>query len=779
MKDFTYRTVHTVEEATHFLEEEGSLAMAGGTDLLGLLKDEAAVPYPKTIINLKGVEKLNYIREDDGLHIGALTTLADIGNHEAVRKRYPALAQAACSVASPLIRNQATIGGNLCQDVRCWYYRSPDQVAGCIDCARKEGTRCYAATGLLNQHSIFGGEKVCQTPCVSQCPANVDIPGYMALLREGDIDGAARILLENNPIPSMTSRVCVHFCQEGCNRNVSDERVGVGNVERYLGDYILDHADRLMPPPQKESGKKIVIIGSGPAGLSAAYYLRRSGHGVIVYERMPEPGGLLMYAIPAYRLPKERVRQLIHALEQMGVEFRCNSPVQSREELQSIKEEHDGVFIDTGAWKPSVLGIDGEKFTRFGLEFLIQVKAWMGENPGREVIVVGGGNVAVDVAVTARRLGAASVTMVSLESREELPATKEDVDQAEAEGIRLLHRWGPKSILRQGDRVTGIELRRCISLRDDQGRFSPSYDENEVMVVEGDAIFLAIGQQIDLSFLGGEPMVATERGRIRAEERTQLTSVPGIYAGGDAVTGPSTVVNALTAGRNAARAMIKEFGGDENCGSERRAGFLKFDPGAAMCTSTVPSHLRPLAERTVDLEDNLGLSPEEVMEEAKRCLNCGCLAVHPSDVLTALVVLEAKIVTDRETISAEQFAEEGIEKGRVITEIIVPPVQDSVVTSYDKFRQRASTDFAMTSLASAYKTEEGKITYARIVLGAVAPAPIRAKKAERYLIGREINEETASQAAILALEDASAPEALRYKINVAETLVKRSILRMS
>lgn len=486
-----------------------------------------------------------------------------------------------------------------------------------------------------------------------------------------------------------------------------------------------------------------------------------------------------MYAIPAYRLPKERVRQLTGALEQMGIVFCCNSPVQSDAEIRRLKEENDGVFIDTGAWKPSVLGIDGEELTRFGLEFLVEVKAWMSDKPGKEVIVVGGGNVAVDVAVTARRLGAASVTMVSLESRQELPATKEDVDQAEAEGIRLLHQWGPKSILRQGDKVTGIELKRCTSLRDTQGRFSPSYDENEVMTVEGDAIFLAIGQRIDLSFLGGEPMVATERGRISVEEGTQLTSVEGIYAGGDAVTGPSTVVNALTAGRNAARAMIKEFGGHGNRSFGRRDRFLKTDPGAAMRTSPSPSHLRPLKERTVDKEDSLGLCAEEAMEEAKRCLNRGCLAVHPSDLLTALVALDAQIVTGRQVIPAERFMEEGAEKGRVITEIIVPPVRDSVVTSYDKFRQRASTDFAMAALASAYEAEEGKITYARIVLGAVAPVPVRAKKAEAYLIGREINEETASRAAELALEDASAPEALRYKIKVAETLVKRSILRMA
>lgn len=779
MKDFVYKTVRTVEEAADCLAQPGTCAMAGGTDILGQLKDESIIPYPETVVNLKGIEGLKYIAEENGLHIGSMTTLTEIAENPVIQEKYQALAQAASSVASPLIRRQATIGGNICQDVRCWYYRSPDQVAGCIDCARKNGSKCYAATGLLNQHSIFGGKKICTTPCSEKCPAGVDIPAYMAQLRKGNIDGAARILLENNPIPCITSRVCTHFCQQGCNREDYDEHVGIGNVERYLGDYILENAERFMKAPEKELGRKVAVVGSGPAGLSAAFYLRKAGYGVTVYEKMAEPGGLLMYAIPAYRLPKELVRKLTNAIADMGVTFICNTDIGEETKVEMLKEENDAVFLDTGAWKPSVLGIDGEELTRFGLEFLVEVKQWMSDKPGTDVIVIGGGNVSVDVAVSAKRLGAANVTMVSLESWEELPATKEDVVQAKEEGIKLLTQWGPRRILRDGEKIIGVELKKCISLRDAQGRFSPSYDENELKIVEGDAIFLAVGQRIDLSFLGTDSELETERGRILVENETQKTNVQGIYAGGDVSTGPSTVVSAIAAGKKAARNIMNDFG--ENAVDERAyAGheLLQSDISSKKKTSAMKPAMRRMEDRGIDQEDNLGLSYDGVMKEAKRCMNCGCIAVNPSDILTALTALNAEIVTNRRVLSIGVFISKGLENSEIMTEIVVPAAEHSVVTSYDKFRQRNTIDFAMAALASSYKVEENVVKHAKIVLGAVAPFPIEAEKAEEFLVGNKITKEIAEKTAEIALSEAEPPEELRYKVNIARHLIKNSILRL-
>ncbi len=779
MKDFVYKTVKTVKEASDSLAQPGACALAGGTDILGKLKDESVIPYPETVINLKGIEKLKYITEENELHIGSMTTLTEIAENPLIQKKYAALAQAASSVASPLIRNQATIGGNICQDVRCWYYRSPDQVAGCIDCARKNGSKCYAATGLMNQHSIFGGEKVCTTPCTEKCPTDVDIPAYMEQLRKGNIDEAAEILLRNNPIPCITSRVCTHFCQQGCNRGNYDEHVGIGNVERYLGDYILENSERFMKAPEQEIGKKAAIVGSGPAGLSAAFYLRKAGYTVTVYEKMPEPGGLLMYAIPAYRLPKELVRKLTGAIADMGVTFVCSTDIGRETKVETLQEENDAVFLDTGAWKPSVLGIDGEELTRFGLDFLVEVKQWMSDKPGTDVIVIGGGNVSVDVAVSAKRLGAANVTMVSLESREELPATKEDVEQAEEEGIKLLTQWGPNRILKDGNKITGVELKRCVSLRDAQGKFSPSYDESELKIIEGDAIFLAIGQRIDLSFLGDNSVLEVERGRILVEKETQKTNVSGIYAGGDVSTGPSTVVGAVAAGKKAAKNIIHDFG---KCTVDEPEHIshklLRSDVSNKKKSSAMKPAMRRMGDRGIDQEDNLGLSYEDVMKETKRCMNCGCIAVNPSDILTVLTALDADILTNKRRLSIGEFVSQDLDSSEIVTEIIVPTPEPYMITSYDKFRQRKSIDFATVALASCYKVEGDVVKSAKIVLGAVAPFPIKTQKAEEFLIGNKITEEIAEKTAEIALADAEAPEELRYKVNIARKLVKDSVFRL-
>lgn len=329
MRNFTYVAPQAVEEAARLLKEPGAVAMGGGTDLLGELKDGLLAEYPAIVVNLKKLPGAGEIEvKEDGLHIGAAVTLREVASSDTVKGSWPALAEAARSVATPNLRNTATIAGNLCQDIRCWYYRYPDILGGKINCARKEGQQCLAMMGENRYHSIFGAAKVCETPCTGNCPAHTDISAYMELIRAGEIDKAARVILEVNPMPAITSRVCAHFCMEGCNRNAYDESLNVGGVERYLGDYILAGSDTYMKAPEKENGKHISIVGSGPAGLTAAYYLRQGGYRVTVYEKLKEAGGCLSYAIPAYRLPKDIVRAFVAALEKMGVVFRCGCKVQ-------------------------------------------------------------------------------------------------------------------------------------------------------------------------------------------------------------------------------------------------------------------------------------------------------------------------------------------------------------------------------------------------------------------------------------------------------------------
>lgn len=475
MKYFEHESAVTFDEAVSLLKESPkgkTVVMAGGSDLVGVLKEQILEEYPEKVVDLKTVEGGEYIKQDgDMIEIGALTKLCDIVKSDLLNEKAPVLSQAARSVATPLIRNVATIGGNICQDVRCWFYRYPHGIGGRMDCMRKGGNECYAVMGDNRYHSIFGGMKVHTTPCSVKCPANTDIPAYMDRLREGDTEGAARILMEANPIPMITSRVCAHTCQEQCNRCDFDESVSIHGVERYVGDYILEHADLFYRAPEAETGHKVALVGAGPAGLSAAYYLRKAGHDVTVFDKMEEPGGMLTYAIPNYRLPKSYVKQVAAAYEKMGIHFRMGCCLGEDVQAGELEQQYDNVFYATGAWKRPVLGFDGEEFTEFGLQFLMEVNQWMNKKDRRHVLVVGGGNVAMDVAITARRLGAESVTLACLESEPEMPASREEIARAREEGIEIMPSYGVSRAIYEGDKVTGMELMRCTSVKDEQGHF--------------------------------------------------------------------------------------------------------------------------------------------------------------------------------------------------------------------------------------------------------------------------------------------------------------------
>ena len=784
MKNFTYKNPASVEEAVSFLMEPGTVAMGGGTDLLGVLKDGLLPEYPGQVVNLKNIPGLNRIEEqEDGLHIGAAATLRDVADSSVVGSRWPALQTAAKSVATPNLRNTATVAGNICQDIRCWYYRYPDILGGKINCARKSGHLCSAMMGENRYHSIFGAAKVCETPCTGKCPAHTDISAYMEMVRAGEYESAARVLLEVNPMPAITSRVCAHFCMEGCNRNTYDESLNVGSIERFLGDYILEHADQFLTKPERENGKHISIVGSGPAGLTAACYLRQSGYRVTVYEKQKEVGGCLSYAIPAYRLPKEIVRRFVGALEHMGVAFRCGCAVGTDIQLEEIYQDSDGVMLDTGTWKRPLIGLAGEELTRFGLEFLVDVNNYILEKPGSDVVVVGGGNVAMDVAITAKRLGAPNVTMVCLEQRDGMPANEEEVTRALEEGVVIQNGWGPKEVLRRDGAVSGIVFKSCPRVLDETGRFNPVYDEDKLLTLDADIILMAIGQKADLEFLNGAYEVETERGRIKALEGNR-TSVDGIFAGGDVTTGPATVIKAIAAGKETAVAINRHCGLEplevEKAQEAREAAKLaSFDPGCRHSRSAVKSPLLPVEERGMDKEDMGDLPEEAVRGEACRCFNCGCLAVNPSDMANMLYAYGARVRTSlRELDGAVFFAgstrvKDILKPGEIVLEIVVPGPEPGTVAVYDKYRVRKSIDFAVLAVAGTYRLEDGLVKEISLVLGAVAPIPMKMTEAENYLRGKVLNEETAREAAEIALRHAIPLEMNGYKIEMAKVMVRR------
>lgn len=785
MKYFEHESAATFDEAVSLLKESPkgkTVVMAGGSDLIGVLKEQILEDYPEKVVDLKNVRGGEYIKQDgDTIEIGALTKLCDIVKSDLLNEKAPVLSQAARSVATPLIRNVATMGGNICQDVRCWFYRYPHGIGGRMDCMRKGGKECYAVMGDNRYHSIFGGMKVHTTPCSVQCPANTDIPAYMERLRQGDVEGAAHILMEANPIPMITSRVCAHTCQEQCNRCGSDESVSIHGVERYVGDYILEHPDTFYRAPETETGHKVALVGAGPAGLSAAYYLRKAGHDVTVFDKMEEPGGMLTYAIPNYRLPKSYVKQVAAAYEKMGIRFRLGCCLGEDIQAEDLEKEYDNVFYATGAWKRPVLGFDGEEFTEFGLQFLMEVNQWMNKKDRRHVLVVGGGNVAMDVAITARRLGAESVTLACLESEPEMPASREEIARAREEGIEIMPSYGVSKAIYEGSQVTGMELMRCTSVKDENGRFNPRYDREETLRVSADSILMAAGQKVDLSFLGDKYGLALERGLIQVDKDTQATSKSGIYAGGDATTGPATVIQGVRSGRNAAEAINRGYAVMPE--RRREDKFIHFDTAGVKEEHAVKDKELSAAERALDKEDSFTLTGEEAAREAGRCMNCGCYSVNASDISPVLILLDARIVTTKKTVRAADFFTTRLKAADMLdTDELVTAVRfrvpEGYTTAYDKFRVREAVDFAIVSLAYAYRMKDGLIEDARIVLGGVAPVPMERKKVEAFLAGRKPDEALAEAAAELAVEGTAAMANNSYKIQEVRALIKKMILDM-
>ena len=304
--------------------------------------------------------------------------------------------------------------------------------------------------------------------------------------------------------------------------------------------------------------RRVAVVGSGPAGLSAAYYLRLRGHAVTVFERASEPGGMLRYGIPEYRLPREVLDRTVALLEGLGVELRTCLSLGQTLDIGALRAEFDRVFIATGAWALPVIGLDGEEELGTGLDFLSAVAQGDRRVPGPRVLVIGGGSVAMDVAVTARRLGAPQVTVACLETCDEMPALPEEVEEALLEGIELVPSCGPRVCSRRRRQVSGMELVRCTSVFDEQACFAPELRRERPRAVPADEVILAVGQRVDAAALEAAGL-ELERGRLTADPSTQRTAAGGVFAGGDVVTGPATVIAAVAAGRRAAEAIHAEL----------------------------------------------------------------------------------------------------------------------------------------------------------------------------------------------------------------------------
>ncbi len=775
MKKFKHLNAASLEDAVAALKEYGKKArlIAGGTDLLGEMQDAVLPDYPEVVVNLKSIPGLDCLREEDGrLHIGALTRLEDIAASDLVKERYGLLAEASCRTASPHIREMGTVAGNICQSNRCWYYWVPDNR---FDCLRKGGPACHAVIGDARYHSIFGSTRVSATPCSVACPAGIDIPDYMDLVRKQDIAGAARMLLEANPLPAVTGRVCPHFCQAKCNRAAYDETVSIRSVERFLGDYVLDHPD-LLAGTAKKTGKKVAVIGAGPAGLSAAVYLNRSGHAVTVYEKTDRAGGVLAHGIPPYRLPGDIVARQIAALEQTGIEIRTGAGV----DPASLASEYDAVLLACGAGGKASPGIEGEELLVSGLGFLKAVNAGDRTVPGRNVAVLGGGNVAIDVARTLLRLGAKPVILYR-RGRDEMPALPEEIAAAEEEGIELHFLVSPVAVKQEEE---GVAL-TCVSVKlgapDASGRPRPEPVPGSETAAAYDAVIEALGERPDLSIVPDEYLAD---GKLRIDENSARLG-GSLFAAGDFVTGASTVIQAIAAGRNAALGIDTFLGGHEttNDGGRNDAPDT-FDTACLAKTPRLRAPKTPVPERLRRLEgEDVGALPADaITKEAGRCFNCGCIAVNPSDMAPALIAVGADIRTTARTIPAgEFFAVNGerttvLADDEIVVEIIVPGPVPGTRNRFLKSAIRKSIDFPLVNCAASIRSENGAVAGARICLNSVYTVPYRVTAAENYLKGKALDETTAAAAADLVLDETMLLPANRYKAQIARALVKRVIL---
>jgi NADPH-dependent glutamate synthase beta subunit-like oxidoreductase/CO/xanthine dehydrogenase FAD-binding subunit len=775
MKPFKHISAGSLGEASRLLGKYKGKAKAnaGGSDLLSAMRDRIVIDYPEIVIDLKTIEGLDYIKKDrNGLRIGALAKLADVAKSPVVKVDYKLLAEAAYSVASPHVRNMATVGGNLAQEVRCWYYRYPKHIGGPIVCLRKGGRICSALAGDNRYHSVFGAAPMETYPCASHCPVKTNIPAYMSKVRQGDYAEAGRILIEFNPLASITGRICPVFCEPECNRNEFDDAVAIQCVERGVGDYILENARSYYAPPPKETGKRVAVVGSGPAGLTAAFTLRRSGHSVTVYDRQAEAGGMLRYSIPQYRLPKSVVKKLIKALEGMGIVFKLGVDVGVAVSTSDLTQQHDAVLLAQGTWRSLKLGAPGEdaQGVHYALDYLARINKGEKVALGDKVVVVGGGSVAMDAARTAKRLGAAEVHVVCLECRElgtkdSMLALEHEIVEAEEEGVVVHASLGVQEIIAKNARVAGLDTVTCFSVRETDGLFNPRYDTTcTALTLDATAVIIGIGQ-------AAENPLAQKAGEV------------GIFSAGDMTTGPSTVIQAVASAREAVSAMEAFLTGAGIAPAESETSHI-FNDSLLFETPRIEVRTLSAAERAtgIEQEDVPGAETGAIEAEARRCFNCGCLAVGPSDVAIALVALGGSIVTTKRTVSAEDFFTAGascstvLEPYELIKEIRIPTPRTGTRQSYDKFTLRKPIDFAVVSVASVLTVEDGVCKDARLVLGAVAPEPVRARDAEGLLKGKPITEEAASEAAKAAVAGAVPLAMNDYKVEIARTLVKRAIL---
>ncbi len=464
-------------------------------------------------------------------------------------------------------------------------------------------------------------------PCTAACPADIDVPTYIRLVADGKYAEAEAVIREKVPFPAVLGRICFRPCEDVCRRGEVSEAMAICNLKRFAADHGTG-VWRNNLEITAATGKEVAIVGSGPTGLTAAYYLKALGHAVTVFESESEPGGMLRWGVPAHRLPKAVLQKEIDDLLSMGVELRTDTTIGQERSLGALRQEYDAILLAVGAQLARRIPAEGADLERvlWGVDFLREARQGKGVSVEDRVVVIGGGGVAMDVAMTALRLGAKEVQVVSLECREEMPAMEWEIEEAVEEGVILNPSWGPRRVVAGNGKVKGVELMCCTCVFDEQGRFNPTFDESETMSIETDMVIFAVGQAADFSLLEGSG-IQVDGGLIGVDEKSLSTAEEGVFAGGEAVSGPSSVIEAISMGRQAAISLDRYLGGEGDI-DLTLAPAQEFDPvigreeGFAQ-RMRVPMPSLPPQERPRSFDEiHLGYDENMAQQEASRCLRC-------------------------------------------------------------------------------------------------------------------------------------------------------------
>lgn len=483
-------------------------------------------------------------------------------------------------------------------------------------------------------------------PCKTACPAHIAVQGYLKLAKEGRYDDALALIKKDNPLPAVCGHVCNRRCEDACTRGTIDEAVAIDEVKRFLAERDLNAETRYIPKktiPSLKGGfdEKIAIIGAGPAGLSCAYYLALTGYKPTIFEKNEEPGGMLRYGIPSYKLEKDLLAAEIDVIRELGVEIRCGVEIGKDITIEELREQgYKGFYVAIGCQRGRKPGITGEnaKGTYAAVDFLREAGAKESFALEGDVVVVGGGNVAIDAARISSRCVDAKISMFCLEQRENMPASKEEIAEALEEGIELNCGWGPKEVLEEDGKVAGVVFKKCIRVLDEQGRFSPEYDEEQTVTVPCKHVIFSVGQAIEWgNMLDNLDLKRRPNGGALADKLTYQTSEPDIFVGGDVYTGPRFAIDAIAAGREGAISLHRHV--HENCtltiGRNRR-DFVELDKNNISVDSydtskrQIPAKADEKAQAATFRDLSHSLTEEQVKAETSRCLSCGASVVDPN-----------------------------------------------------------------------------------------------------------------------------------------------------